>query len=164
MKEIAFMIGAIVVGFMTFTMMGLPLFIYALLYERTPAGVALRVPNIFSWSSIPAMLEARTVDEFVQNLVDEPKRGAYAGIMSNMRKLLLDIKRHRIAYPADIDELKTFVLSQLRYYIERSAVRESVETGKFRELAQQAVLTDIMQDIYMNDCKLARAEAMRRAV
>jgi hypothetical protein len=162
MKELAFVLGAFITAFMAFAWMGLPLFIYALRKERN--GTTPPLLSLFSLSSVPAMLEARTVDEFIQNLADGLKRGAYAAIMGNMRKLLLDVKRHRGGYPADIDELKSFVMSQLRYQIEHSAIRESVETGKFRELAQHAVLTDVMQDIYMNDCKTARAEAMRRSV
>jgi len=109
-----------------------------------------------------SLLKPRTVYEFIQGTKDDAKRGAYAALMGNMRKLLLDIYRHRAGYPADIDELKGFILSQLRYNLERSPVCGAAETGKFRDLAENFVLTETMQKIYMADCKASREAAAQR--
>jgi hypothetical protein len=84
--------------------------------------------------------------------------------MGTMRKLMLDVRKHRTTYPANIDELKAFVLAQLRYNLEHCPARDSVETSKFRELAEQELIADIMQNIYIEDCRRASEEAMRRLV
>lgn len=149
-------VGFAAVSFCSFLWLGLPWFIIALLNRPKRATV-----SVFSFSSVPAIMGARTVYEFIQGLKDEPKRGAYDEIMSTMRKLLMDIKKHRVTYPADIDELKRFVLSQLRFNIERSSIYAAIETAKFRDLAELFVLTDVMQDIYMADCKASRASLRR---
>lgn len=116
----------------------------------------------FSLSSVPAVLESRTVYEFIQSLKDEAKAGAYDQVMSNMRKLLLDIKKHRQAYPAEIEDLRTFALSQLRYNIEHSPAHDSLETAKFRDLAEQYVLMEVMHEIYIADCKASRTKLPNR--
>jgi len=126
-------------------------------------GFALVTFMAFVWmglslSSVPAVLESRTVYEFIQTLKDEGKVGAFNQVMSNVRKLLLDIKKHRQAYPEEIEDLKVFTLSQLRYNIEHSPVKNSLETAKFRELAEQFVLMEVMHEIYVADCKASRTK------
>ena len=151
-------VGFTVVTIAAIMWVGLPWFIVGLIKRQDKATQPL---SMFSLSSVPAMLESHTVYEFIQGLKNTDKRSAYDSVMSNMRKLLMDIKKHRTAYPADIEELRAFVLSQLRFNIGHSPVVNSMETPKFRELAQQFVLTEVMQDIYMADCK-ASCEAARR--
>lgn len=153
-------LGFAMVIFASFVWMGLPIFILALLKGEGNLRQAVKL-SAFSMSSIPVILESRTVYEFIQTLPDQAKAAAFNDIMSNMRKLLLDIKKHRATYPADIEGLKLFVLSQLRFNIERSPARSSLETAKFRELAELFVLTEVMQDIYMADCKASREAAYR---
>ena len=150
-------IGAAATSFCAILWMGLPWFLIAILRKRI-AGAKYRTHvSAFSLSSLPAIAGARTVYEFIQGLGDADKRGVYNDVMGNMRKLLMDIKRHRTAYPAAIEELKKFVLIQLRYNIEHSAIREAFETSKFRDLAEVFVLTEVMQDIYTADCKASRS-------
>jgi len=157
MKYLLIGVGFAAVSFCSFLWLGLPWFILVLLHRHKRPIV-----SAFSFSSVPAIMGARTVYEFIQCLKDEPKRAAYDEVMGTMRKLLMDIKKHRAIYPADIDELKRFMLSQLRYNIEHSAIYAALETTKFRDLAEKFVLTDIMQDIYMADCKASRASLPRR--
>lgn len=145
--------GFAVTVFMAFVWMGLPALVLAI-----AKGPRERKLSVFSLSSVPAVLESRTVYEFIQTLKDEAKTSAYGQVMSNMRKLLMDIKKHRQAYPSEIEDLKAFVLSQLRYNIEHSPARDSLETAKFRDLAEQFVLIEVMHEIYVADCKASRTK------
>ena len=153
-------VGFTAVTFCSIMWVGLPWFVFGLM--RRAKQVPLQL-SVFSLSSVPAIMDSRTVYEFIQSLRNVDKRGAYDAVMSVMRKLLLDIKKHRDAYPSDIDELKAFMLSQLRFNIEHSPVHNSLETGKFRDLAQNFVLREVMSDIYVSDCKASRV-ALRRNV
>jgi hypothetical protein len=159
MESLMIGFGFALVTFMAFTWMGLPFMVIALF-----RGPRVQRMSTFSLSSVPAVLEARTVDEFIQTLKDDGKRGAYNQVWSNMRKLLMDIKKHRAAYPAEIEDLKAFALTQLRYNIEHSPARDSLETGKFRELAEQAVMMEVMHEIFVADCKAARTKLPRGIV
>jgi hypothetical protein len=147
-------VGFAAVIFTSIMWVGLPWFVLGLVKrsEKDPA----QPMSVFSLNSLPAIMESRTVYEFIQSLKNEDKRGAYDAIMSTMRKLLMDIKKHRTAYPTEITELKAFALTQLRFNIEHSPVCKSLETSRFRELAQHFVQVQIMQDIYMTDCKDSR--------
>ena len=156
MAYILLFTGFAVVVFCSILWVGLPWFILAWLHPTTARVSA------FSLSSVPAIIGSRTVYEFIQSLKDEPKREAYTAVMSSMRRLLMDIKKHREGYPAEIDDLRAFALSQLRYTIERSPASGAVETSKFRELAEQFVLSEVMQDIYLADCRASRTGRMTR--
>lgn len=155
-------IGAALVTIAGFFWMGLPFFIYALITAHKQAPV--RQLSMFTISSIPAVLESKSVYEFIQTLADQAKAAAYNEIMSALRKLLLDIKKHRGGYPEDIDALKQFVMNQIRFNIERSPVRTSIETAKFRDLAEMYCLTEVMQEIYVADCKAARSKLPKEAL
>lgn len=158
MELILMGLGFALTTFCAFAWMGLPFFVMGLLRRRK--GVVQKL-SVFSLSSVPAIMESRTVYEFIQSLKDEGKVGAYNAVMGNMRRLLLDIKKHRQSYPAEIEALKTFVLSQLRYNIEHSPACGSLETPRFRDLAEIFVLAEVMQNIYMADCKASRDAAAR---
>jgi hypothetical protein len=149
--------GFALTTFMAFAWMGLPFLVHELI-----KGPREQHMSVFSLSSVPAVLESRTVDEFIQTLKDDGKRGAYNQVWSNMRKLLMDIKKHRQAYPAEIEDLRVFALSQLRYNIEHSPVADSLETAKFRDLAEQSVMLEVMHDIYVADCKASRTKLPNR--
>ena len=151
-------VGFSAVVFCSIMWVGLPWFVLGLIQRAKQAPLQL---SVFSLSSVPAIMDSRTVYEFIQSLKNVDKRGAYDAIMSTMRKLLMDIKKHRDAYPKDIDELKAFMLSQLRFNIERSPVHNSLETNKFRDLAQNFVLRSVMDDIYTADCKASRTALHR---
>jgi hypothetical protein len=151
--------GFALTTFMAFVWMGLPFLVIAIIN-----GPKERQLSAFSLSSMPAVINSRTVEEFIQTLKDDDKRGAYNQVWSNMRKLMLDVKKHRDAYPADIEDLRAFALTQLWYNIEHSPARESLETGKFRDLAEQATMMEVMHDIYMADCKASRTKLPNRLV
>lgn len=149
-------VGMVLMTICTFFWLGLPAALLSIVISgrrKKPATL-----GTFSLSSVATLLEARTVYEFIQTLPDKAKAAAYNDIMSNLRKLLLDIKKHRAAYPDDIEELRPFVLSQIRYNVEKSPARTALESSKFRELAEVYCLTEVMQDIYMSDCKAARTK------
>jgi len=146
-------LGFALTTFTAWTWMGLPFLLLGLLNKQKQRRLSM-----FSLSSMPAMVDSRSVYEFIQALKDTDKRAAYDLIMSNMRKLLLDISKHRAAYPEDITMLKTFVLGQLRENIKRSPAQHSVETNTFRDLAEAFVLNDVMQNIYMADCQASRTK------
>lgn len=149
--------GAVIASFISFVWGGLPIFLIGLITRPKRVqryGLAL--------SSVPALVNSKTVYEFIQTLRDPERRGEYDQIMSTIRKLLLDIQKNRQQYPEDIEELKVFVLTQLRYNIENSGVRHAVETSKFRDLAEEMIATEVMQTIRVADIKASRAELMRR--
>lgn len=104
----------------------------------------------------------RTVYELIEGVKNDALRGRYAGVMRLMRALLLDIKKNRANYPAEIETLKTFVLLQLRRNMELLAPGHGAMAQEFRRLAENAVLCEVMQDIYMADCRAAREAASLR--
>jgi hypothetical protein len=157
MMMLIILFGFALTMFMAFMWMGLPFLVAAII-----KGPTERQLSAFSLSSVPAVINSRTVEEFIQTLKNDDKRGAYNQVWSNMRKLLMDITKHRDAYPADINELKAFTLTQLRYNIEHSPVRESMETSKFRDLAEEAVKGEVMHDIHLADCRANRAPIISR--
>ena len=152
-------VGCAAVMFCAEMWVGLPWFLHA--YITRPAVPEVKPASLFSLSSVPAIMESRSVYEFIQALKNEEKRSAYDKIMSVMRQLIMDIGKHRAIYPADIDELKTFMLSQLRYNIEHSTVRNCVETDKFRTLAEHFIMTGVMHDIYVADCRASRVALLK---
>lgn len=153
MLLVLIVIGFALVTLSTFFWLGVPGTIFAVLAGHSKKTAKL---SMFSLSSVHPILESRTVHEFIQTLPDQAKAAAYDDIMGTLRKLLLDIKKHRGNYPEDINALKQFVMSQLRYNIERSPARSALETAKFRDLAELFCMTEVMQDIYVADCKASR--------
>lgn len=85
-----------------------------------------------SLSSVPAMLDAETVFEYVREIHEESKRIAYVKLLDSTKRLLTELSKRPASYPED---KLTFALGQLKSQIARSPVADSLETIKFRKLA-----------------------------
>lgn len=106
--------------------------------------------------------EPCTVYELIERLKDDALRGECAGLMRVMRTLLSDIKKNRSDYPLGIETLRAFVLFQLRSNLARLPASRVSGIRELRRLAEDAVLTVVMQEIYMSDCLEARKAANLR--
>lgn len=100
------------------------------------AGHQVPAPSLLSPSSVPAMMSAETVFQYVRGIRNEDKQEEFLKILEQLKRLITEVSKRPEVYPAD---KRTFILGQLRQYISKSRVDTCFETAKFKTLAIQFV-------------------------